>query len=395
MIIESLLDTDLYKFTMMQTVLHRFPGAMVEYRFKCRDQTIDLRPYINEIQHAIDHLCQLRFSADELTYLRQFSFFKSDFIDFLRIFQLNAEYINLQATDALTLSIKGPWLHTIMFEVPILAIIAEVYFRNTVANPDYQQGHQRLADKIALVQAMPSRDGFKFSDFGTRRRFSRAWQQQVVSSLTECLPENFTGSSNVHLAMTNNIKPLGTMAHEYLQACQALGPRLIYSQRFAFENWAQEYRGELGTALSDVFGVDAFLNDFDLYLCKLFDGVRHDSGDPFDWGEKIIRHYQHLKIDPKTKHLIFSDALTMPKAIQLFEHFIDRTNPAFGIGTNLTCDLGVPALPIVIKMIRCNEQPVAKVSDSPDKTMCDDLSYLRYLHQVFKIDSPEIETHDQ
>ena len=207
----------------------------------------------------------------------------------------------------------------------------------------------------------------------------------MITSLAKELKDNLIGTSNVYFAKMLNLKPIGTMAHEYLQACQSLGPRLIYSEQFALERWAREYRGELGIALSDVYGIDAFLRDFDLYFCKLFDGVRHDSGDPFEWGEKVIRHYQKLGIDPKTKAFVFSDALDFKLALDLFHRFKDRVNVRFGIGTFLTNDLGHAPIQIVIKMIECNGHPVAKVSDSPGKTMCRDDSYLAYLKEVFQI----------
>jgi len=175
------------------------------------------------------------------------------------------------------------------------------------------------------------------------------------------------------------------MAHEYLQACQAVGPRLRDSQVFAFNTWAREYRGDLGIALSDVCGMDAFLRDFDLFFCKLFDGARHDSGDPFEWGEKLIAHYQKMRIDPRTKVMVFSDSLNVPLAIKLFEYFRGRSQTAFGIGTNLTNDLGHEALQIVIKMTRCNGQPVAKISDEPSKAIDYDPSYVKYLREVFNV----------
>jgi nicotinate phosphoribosyltransferase len=200
------------------------------------------------------------------------------------------------------------------------------------------------------------------------------------------------GTSNVLFAMKLGLTPLGTMAHEYLQACQALGPRLRDSQIYAFESWAKEYRGDLGIALSDVYGMSAFLRDYDLYFCKLFDGARHDSGDPFHWGERMLDHYSRNRVDPRTKTLIFSDALTVPRIIELYQQFKGRAQLAFGIGTNLTNDLGDPPdhvpLQIVIKMTRCNGQPVAKLSDAPAKNMCDDEKYLAYLRQVFDITQP-------
>ena len=203
------------------------------------------------------------------------------------------------------------------------------------------------------------------------------------------MPQYFAGTSNVWFAMRNNLTPLGTMAHEYMQACQALGPRLRDSQVFAFDKWAQEYRGDLGIALSDTYGMDAFLRDFDMYFCKLFDGARHDSGDPFDWGEKMIAHYRKNRVDPQTKTLIFSDQLTMPLSIEIARRFDGRARTAFGIGTNLTNDLGHEPINIVIKMTECNGQPVAKVSDAPGKTISKDPGYLRYLRQVFGLEPTE------
>jgi len=231
-------------------------------------------------------------------------------------------------------------------------------------------------------------DAFHIADYGTRRRFSRDWHAEVIGTLKRDMPRHFVGTSNVGLAMREGLIPLGTMAHEYLQACQAVGPRLIDSQRFAFDKWAEEYRGDLGIALSDVCGMDAFLRDFDLFFCKLFDGVRHDSGDPFEWGEKLIAHYRRMRIDPRSKTMVFSDQLNVPLAVRLFNHFRGRANIAFGIGTNLTNDLGHEPLQIVIKMTRCNGQPVAKISDEPSKTMDYDTSYVAYLRQVFQV--PEV-----
>jgi len=391
MIIESLLDTDLYKFTMMQVVLHHFPGAQVEYRFKCRNPGIALAPLVEEIRSEVDHLCTLRFTEAELDYLRGLRFIKSDFVDFLGLFQMNAKYVTVrpsaEVAGEIDIIVQGPWLHTILFEIPLLAIVNEVYFRNTERNPNYADGRRRLLEKISLIRNDRSLEGMRVADYGTRRRFSRLWHDEVIVGLRDALGENFAGTSNVMYAMRHNVLPLGTMAHEYLQACQSLGPRLRDSQTYGFEVWAREYRGDLGIALSDTYGMQAFFRDFDLYFCKLFDGARHDSGDPFEWGEKLIAHYESLRIDPRTKTLIFSDSLNVPLAIKLYQRFSARTRLAFGIGTNLTNDLGITPLQIVIKMVRCNGQPVAKLSDTPEKTMCDDPAYLAYLRQVFMVEA--------
>jgi nicotinate phosphoribosyltransferase len=391
MIIESLLDTDLYKFTMMQVVLHHFPGAQVEYRFKCRTPGVDLTPYIDEIRREIGGLCRLGFSHRELDYLRSWRFFKSDFVDLLAMFHLDERFVSLQrsasAPNEIDITIKGPWLHTILFEVPLLAIVSEVFFRNTRPHPDLAEGRRRLAAKTSGINAVQD-PAFRVADYGTRRRFSREWQDEIVRTLKADIGAKFVGTSNVMLALDHGLTPLGTMAHEYLQACQAVGPRLRDSQVFAFNMWAREYRGDLGIALSDVCGMNAFLRDFDLFFCKLFDGVRHDSGDPFEWGEKLIAHYQKMRIDPRSKVMVFSDSLNVPLAIRLFEYFKGRSQTAFGIGTNLTNDLGYQPLQIVIKMTRCNGQPVAKISDEPSKAMDYDPSYVAYLREVFQV--PEI-----
>ncbi|WP_432726349.1 nicotinate phosphoribosyltransferase [Variovorax sp. W6] len=404
MIIHSLLDTDLYKFTMMQVVLHHFPGARVEYRFKCRNPGVDLAQFAGQIREEVRGLCSLQFRDAELAYLRSMRFIKSDFVDFLGLFRLNEKYINIipQPSGELEIRIKGPWLHTILFEIPVLAIVNEVYFRNTQKKPDFEEGRRRLETKLAQLQEAGLGD-LKIADYGTRRRFSKDWHEEVLRTSAARLGAvtsppvqappgarlpQLAGTSNVLYAMKLGMIPLGTMAHEYLQACQALGPRLRDSQIFGFESWAREYRGDLGIALSDVYGMNAFLRDFDLYFCKLFDGARHDSGDPFIWGERMLAHYIANRVDPRTKTLIFSDGLTVPRTIELYQQFRGRCQLAFGIGTNLTNDLGYEPLQIVIKMIECNGQPVAKLSDTPSKNMCEDEKYLAYLRQVFEIEQP-------
>ncbi len=390
MIIQSLLDTDLYKFTMMQVVLHHFPGAQVEYKFKCRNPGVDLTPYLDEIRAEIAELSTLRLRDEELAYLRNLRFMKSDFVDFLALFHFNGKYVRVEpdakSPGELDITIHGPWLHTILYEIPILAIVSEVYFRRTQPGASLDEGRSRLLAKLDIVRKLDAALEFKISDYGTRRRFSLAWHEEVIRTIKDKVPQLFAGTSNVWLAMRNELTSLGTVAHEYMQACQALGPRLRDSQAFAFEMWAKEYRGDLGIAISDTYGMDAFLRDFDLYFCKLFDGARQDSGDPFEWGEKLIAHYLRNRVDPKTKTLIFSDSLTIPKAVEIARQFSGRARLAFGIGTNLTNDVGFDPLQIVIKMTECNGQPVAKLSDSPGKTMSKDEGYLRYLRQVFGVE---------
>ncbi len=387
MIIQSLLDTDIYKFSMMQAVLHQFPGAEVEYRFKCRSAGVDLQPLARDIEHEIAQLCSLRLGPEELNYLKSLRYLKDDFVEFLRLFQLQSRFVDIREEDGqLAITIRGPWLHTILFEVPLLAIISEAYCRHHWPDHDFVEAHRRLEEKIGQVQALDRPDEFIFADFGTRRRFSREWHDEVVETLADRIPGSFRGTSNVRLAKELGLVPIGTMAHEFIQACQALGPRLAETQRFAFEVWAREYRGDLGIALSDTYSLKAFLRDFDLYFCKLFDGARQDSGDPFAWGEAMIEHYRKNRIDPKTRNLIFSDSLDIPKAAEIWRRFRDQTNVSFGIGTNLTNDTGVDPINIVIKMTECNGQPVVKLSDSPGKVISTDQHYLAWVRQAFDVE---------
>jgi nicotinate phosphoribosyltransferase len=220
-------------------------------------------------------------------------------------------------------------------------------------------------------------------EFGTRRRYSAVWHDRVLSFLKHEIAKNLIGTSNVALARKHGLRPHGTMAHEYLQACQVFAP-LADFQRFAFETWMQEYRGDLGIALSDVVGIDAFLNDFDRLFALSYAGARHDSGDPFEWGEKLIAHYERLGIDPATKSAVFSDGLDIPRCQELAARFGGRIRTTFGIGTNFTNDFSFPPLNIVIKMVRCNGWPVAKLSDTPGKEMCDDPVYVAWLRRVFQ-----------
>jgi nicotinate phosphoribosyltransferase len=392
-VIHSLLDTDLYKFTMWQAMLHRHPATQAEYTFVCRNQpAYPLAELVGEVNQQLDHLCSLKFSADDLAYLGGLRFIRSDFVDFLRIFHFQREFISARAVgEQLEIVASGPQVHVMAFEIYVLAIVNELYFRRFDQTAALAEGRRRLKAKIERLKVFaneaPRAHPFEFFDFGVRRRFSGDWQREVVATFKREVPQYFRGASNVLFARELGLVPIGTMAHEYLQTYQTLGVRLRDFQRAALEDWVQEYRGDLGIALTDVVGMDAFLNDFDLYFAKLFDGLRHDSGDPVVWGEKALAHYAKLRIDPHTKRLVFSDGLDFDRAIQLHHHFSDRTQCGFGIGTNLTNDMGLRTLHIVMKLTHANRQPVAKLSDSPGKLLCDDETFLAYLRQVFKVDS--------
>lgn len=388
MIINSLLDTDLYKLTMMQAALHQFPTVDVKYEFKCRNKASFSEAMFEDIVTEIDHYCTLHFTGEELDYLSGIQFFQKDFIVFLRLYKSNRDYITayLDCDYQLHITVRGPWYLTILFEVPILAIVNEVYFKHLSGKKirdeliHAESGYERLEAKYNTAKDV----GFLFADFGTRRRNSHLWQEDCIKEM-QALP-NFLGTSNVYFAKKYDIKPIGTMAHEFIMVGQGLeNVTLRNSQKAMLQAWVDEYRGDLGIALTDTIGIDAFLRDFDLYFAKLYDGLRHDSGDPYDWADKVIKHYEKLGIDPCTKKLVFSDGLDFNMAASLFITFRDSAQISFGIGTNLTNDFkDVIPLQIVMKIVECNGKPVAKISDSPGKSMCHDGYYLDYLKSVFQ-----------
>jgi nicotinate phosphoribosyltransferase len=390
MIINSLLDTDLYKLTMMQGVFHQFKGVQASYAFTCRTAGVDFRTCLDQINDEIDHLCTLSFSEEDLGYLKNLRYIHPDFTDYLADFHLKRSNLALSMDRGdLLINISGAWLDTILFEVPVLAIVNESYFTATQPDPDWTNGRKKLQDKIHLIrEAVEQGIPFSFSDFGTRRRFSRNWHKEILSTLKKELPAPFAGTSNVDLAKALGLTPVGTMAHEWLMAAQALSDDLRFSQVFALEHWLKEYPEDLGIALSDAVGFEAFLKDFSPELARRFNGCRHDSGDPLAWGDRLIGHYIALGIDPKEKVAIFSDGLSVPKALDIARYFKGRITTAFGIGTNLTNDVSGDPIQIVIKMTHCQGKPVAKLSDSSGKQMSVDRAYLDRLTRLFKGETP-------
>lgn len=392
-IIKSALDNDTYKFSMQQAILHNYPNIDVKYRFACRSKGVDLRPFRQEIQEEINALEGVVFTGDDLQYLSKQPWTKTSYIDSLRSYRFNPGFVTLSESNSqLGLEINGNWYETIPYEVPILAIIEEVYMRNVFPFTTEREtiASRLLTNKIdSLTKALAAHNNpnacspFQLTEMGTRRRYSRNWQETVVRRLAEKMPDNLIGTSNVYLAREYGLKPIGTMAHEWLQAHQALAP-LREFQKKALEVWMYEFRGWLGIALSDVIGMDAFLADFDMLLSKAYDGARQDSGDPVEWAYKLIAHYEKHWIDSRTKTAVFSDGLDFDKSFAIYEEFCDKMKIFFGIGTYLTNDMGadVKPLSIVIKMTECCGNPVAKISDSSGKEMCDNDEYLAYLRQM-------------
>lgn len=380
-IVTSLLDTDLYKFNMDQVIFHKHTDLCGQYYFKCRNENIVFTErMVDEIKAQVDHLCSLSFTKDELDYLRSIRFIKNDYVEFLRLWHPIRDYVSINRSEngELSVVVDGPLFSAMLFEIYLLEIINEVYFRMAY---DYDElieaAKKKLDKKIAAFN-----DGtynFSFAEFGCRRRLSREWEDVVVKRLaTET--KNCVGTSNVYLAKKHNLTPIGTYAHEYVQMYQGIDEiPLSYTNHYAMQDWYDEYKGDNGTALTDTLTTELFLLDFNRSMVNNYTGVRHDSGDPFEWGEMMINHYKKYGADPKSKLLLFSDSLDFDRAEKLFNHFKDRVKVSFGIGTFCSNDTSVEPLNIVIKLQYVNGQPVAKISDSPGKSMCQDEDYLKYL----------------
>jgi nicotinate phosphoribosyltransferase len=388
-IITNLLDQDLYKMTMMQVAAFRYLDAIVRHEFRLRNKDVNLVEFAAEIREQVNSLESLRFEPSDLAWLKNLRFIHPAFISFLKVFRFDTTQIEIKVEDGeLKISTFGPWWHTILYEIFVLAIVNEVYFQHKLdglSNYDIanvaETGRKNLKNKLDIIKDV---EGFQFIEFGTRRRFSKDWQHECVDYMVNYLPEGrMVGTSNMLLAKDFGLTPIGTMAHEYLQAHQVLGKApLAFSQEKALEVWSDFYQGDLGIALTDVINMDSFLKAFPLKDAKLFDGLRHDSGDAIIWGEKAIAHYNALNIDPRTKTLVFSDGLNFEKALNIFNHFNGKIKTSYGIGTNITNDLGFKPLNIVMKMTECNGRPVAKISDEPGKSLCKDQKFLDYLLKV-------------
>ena len=383
-IVVSLLDTDLYKFNMDQVIFHKHTDLSGEYYFKCRNADVVFTPAMfEEINAQIDHLCTLRFTKSELDYLRSIRFIKDDYVEFLRLWRPIREYVTASLSDEgeLSVVVKGPLFSAMQFEIFLLEIVNEVYFRMKY---DYDallaSAKERLDSKIADFNS--GKYTFTFAEFGCRRRLSREWEDEVVRRLAS-ETKNCVGTSNVYLAMKYNLTPIGTYAHEFVQMYQGIDSiPLAYTNYYAMKDWYAEYDGDNGTALTDTVTTDLFLLDFNRANVNNYTGVRHDSADPYEWGEKIIAHYRKYGVDPKSKMLLFSDSLDFDRAQALYDYFKDRTKVSFGIGTFCSNDTCEKPLNIVIKLQYVNGRPVAKLSDAPGKAMCRDEAYLEYLKRA-------------
>lgn len=389
-VLHTLLDTDAYKLHMQQAVFHHYHDVQVAAEFRCRGDDL-LGIYADSIREQVDAMRHLALQDDEYHWLSGLPFFHTDYLNWLREFRYNPDQVTVTNDNGkLDIRLEGPWREVIMWEVPLLAVISELAHRYRSPDTGVEQAIASLEHK--LVEFSHLTEGldmsrFRLMDFGTRRRFSREVQQAIVERLKQ--EPWFVGTSNYDLARRLDLTPMGTQAHEWFQAHQQISPDLANSQRAALAAWLDEYPDQLGIALTDCITMDAFLRDFGPEFAQRYQGLRHDSGDPVEWGEKAIAHYQKLGIDPMSKVLVFSDNLDLAKAVDLYRHFSSRVNLSFGIGTRLTCDIPqVKPLNIVIKLVECNGKPVAKLSDSPGKTICHDKAFVRALREAF--DLPQV-----
>ena len=384
-IVTSLLDTDLYKFNMNQVIFHKHTNLNGVYHFKCRNEGIVFtKEMLDEINEQIDYLCNLTFKEDELNYLRSIRFIKNDYVEFLRLWHPIRDYVTTSLENGnLKIIVSGPLFSAMQFEIYLLEIVNEVYFRFQYNYTELlASAKERLAKKIEAFNT--GKYTFKWAEFGCRRRLSKEFEGYALKELKD-KTKNMVGTSNVYYAYKYNLTPIGTYAHEYVQMFQGIDSiPLAYTNYYAMKDWYTEYEGDNGTALTDTVTTDLFLKDFNRSMVNNYSGVRHDSGDPYVWGEKILAHYRKFGVDPKTKMLLFSDSLNFDKAQEIYEYFKDKCKVSFGIGTFVTNDTKVDALNIVIKLQYVNGRPVAKISDAPTKAMCDDEKYFEYLQEAVK-----------
>jgi nicotinate phosphoribosyltransferase len=390
-IIQSMLDTDYYTFTMQQAIQHQHPSVDAEYDFIVRSSE-SLVAYIPEVRKQLELLADMQMTDDQIRFLgdpKKRGYLKADYLRFMRLYRFDPSYVHVyEAEGQMAIRVCGPWVHTINFEQPLLAMVSEIRNRHVYPNVTLESVREKLYNKIDKLKVDATAEELshmRVADFSTRRRLSYKAQNEVVSVMMHDFPGVFTGTSNVHIGREFDIPVIGTMAHQWLMGYQQLG-RLRESQTAALEGWVKEYRGELGIALTDCINTDHFLSEFDLYFSKLFDGLRHDSGCPFAWGEKVIKHYEKMKIDPRSKSVVFSDSLNFDTCLALVRAFKGRLKLGFGVGTNLGCDVdGVKPLSIVMKLVAVNGQAVVKFSDDPAKVVCRNDSFLDYAKHTFNI----------
>jgi nicotinate phosphoribosyltransferase len=368
--INSLLDNDLYKFTMQNAVIKHFPRVKVRYQFINRGKTTFPEGFAQELRKSVQNLSKLALTAEEKRWLASRCYYLDPtYIDFLESYRFNPDEVGIiQQGGDLQVSAEGFWYHTILWEVPLMALISELYYKMTKPEIFSENKIIEIAQKKMSGYKML---GVNVADFGTRRRYSFENQERIVRTLKNYGGSNFSGSSNVYLAMKYEFSPIGTHAHEWFMF-HAAQYGYKSANKTAMENWVKTYRGDLGIALSDTFTTDVFFRAFDTKFAKLFDGVRQDSGDALAFADKTIAHYQKLRIDPMSKIIVFSDGLEPETVEKIAKYCRNRIKISFGIGTNFTNDVGVNPLNIVIKLSEAKPEgqewmQTVKLSDSPGK----------------------------
>jgi len=357
-IIKSLLDNDLYKFTMQYAVVKLFPNAKVRYTFILRSKVGFPEGFANELRQQISFMEGLRLTSEEKKFFSEKSYYiDPTYFDFLSGYKYDAWEVGvIQQGEELQINIEGYWYRTILWEVPILALVSELYFKMTGTSISILPpgNREEVNQKKAAIFNYAN---IKVADFGTRRRFSYDVQKEMVETLSSRMTKGlFVGTSNVHFAHLFNLTPIGTEAHEWF---------MFHGAKYGFQmanelglkHWADVFKGSLGTALCDTYTTESFLKAFDMKYAKLYDGVRQDSGDVYEFAEKIIAHYKKLGIDPLSKTIVFSDSLDPEKAKQISNWCNGKIKCSFGIGTNLSNDVGVTPLNMVIKMSAAKPTP--------------------------------------
>ena len=368
-IIPSILDTDLYKFTTSYAYSKLYPRAYGQFRFIDRNETCYPKGFAEQLKEETKAMAQLSLSRDEELFLHQeLPYLPPTYSDFLKGFRFNPDELIIEQDEAGHLSIiaEGLLYRVTLWETPILALVSELYYRITGAKPDMEYAEQAITEKAkALAQ-----EGISFSMFGMRRRFSFEVELRMTELLKQHAGPCLYGTSNVHIAHLLGLKVSGTHPHEWIQFHGAMyGYKM--ANYMSMEDWINVYDGDLGTVLTDTYTTDVFMRNFSKKHAMLYTSVRHDSGDPFVFTDKVIQRYQELRVDPKIKYIIFSDGLNVERAIEIANYCKGRIGASFGIGTNFSCDVGndIKARNIVMKLWQCKMterdrwHPCVKLSD--------------------------------
>ncbi|MCM5661397.1 nicotinate phosphoribosyltransferase [Galbibacter mesophilus] len=369
-VFNSILDNDFYKFTMQCAVVKLFPNTKAKYKFINRGKHVFPPNFDKALRTAVDNMALLKLTKDEKQFLiTQCPYLNPAYIDFLEGYRYDPSEVTITQTGSdIEVSIAGHWYRTILWEVPLLALISELFYKMTDQEGwTAEKIEANTLEKIKLYNEL----GVPFAEFGTRRRHSYRTHRKVTKTLASYKGQSFSGSSNVHMAMLYNVKPIGTHAHEWFMF-HAAEYGFKMANAMSLEHWVDVYRGDLGVALSDTYTTDVFFKQFDTKFAKLFDGVRHDSGDPIEFAEKTIAHYKNHGINPLYKYIIFSDGLNPKKVEAITKACKGKIGLSFGIGTNLTNDVGLQPMNIVIKLtdVLTSDQewlPTVKLSDEPNK----------------------------